>query len=144
HHRLRRAATARRLAWPARHARRVLRCHAPVDRDRVWLHLLSEAGARALHGHPVRARNRRGGFCPFYPLGARARIDCCSRERARGLAFGASVGRFVGAGITFLVGAGVAHYHTIGTPVAMTAVAFAIGILLLPFGEETRGRPLPA
>ncbi|MGE5244703.1 MAG: MFS transporter [Betaproteobacteria bacterium] len=64
--------------------------------------------------------------------------------RASAFAFATSVGRFGGAGITFLVGAGVAHYHTIGTPVAMTAAAFAVGILLLPFGEETAGRPLPA
>ncbi len=64
--------------------------------------------------------------------------------RASAFAFATSIGRFGGAGITFLVGAGVAHYHTIGTPVAMTAAAFALGMLLLPFGEETRGRPLPA
>src|SRR5206468_964057 len=55
-----------------------------------------------------------------------------------------SVGRFAGAGITFLVGAGVAHLHTIGIPVALTSIAFLIGIALLPFGEETRGKPLPA
>ena len=55
-----------------------------------------------------------------------------------------SVGRFVGAGVTFLVGAGVAHFHTIGVPVALTSTAFLVGLLLLPFGEETRGRSLPA
>jgi hypothetical protein len=38
----------------------------------------------------------------------------------------------------------VARYHTIGKPVAFTAIAFLIGMLLLPFGEETRGKPLPA
>jgi MFS family permease len=65
--------------------------------------------------------------------------DC----RGSAFAFATSVGRFAGAGITFLVGAGVAHYGTIGTPVALTSIAFAIGMLLLPFGEETRGRPLP-
>ncbi len=64
--------------------------------------------------------------------------------RASAFAFTTSVGRFVGAGITFLVGAGVAHFHTIGVPVALTSVAFLVGLLLLPFGEETRGRPLPA
>jgi MFS family permease len=64
--------------------------------------------------------------------------------RASAFAFATSVGRFVGAGITFLVGAGVAHFHTIGTPVALTSIAFVIGVLLLPFGEETRGKPLPA
>jgi hypothetical protein len=51
--------------------------------------------------------------------------------------------QFVGAGITFLVGAGVTHFHTIGTPVALTSIAFLVGLLLLPFGEETRGQVLP-
>ncbi len=64
--------------------------------------------------------------------------------RASAFAFATSVGRFAGAGITFLVGAGVAHFHTIGTPVALTSVAFLVGLALLPFGEETRGQPLPA
>ena len=41
-------------------------------------------------------------------------------------------------------GAGVAYYHTIGTPVALTSLAFLLGLLLLPFGKETRGAPLPA
>jgi hypothetical protein len=63
--------------------------------------------------------------------------------RASAFAFATSVGRFAGAGITFLVGAGVAYYHSIGTPVAFTSVAFLIGLALLPFGEETRGQPLP-
>jgi MFS family permease len=64
--------------------------------------------------------------------------------RASAFAFATSVGRFVGAGITFLVGAGVTHFGTIGTPVALTSIAFLIGILLLPWGEETTGQPLPA
>jgi hypothetical protein len=38
----------------------------------------------------------------------------------------------------------VAHYHTIGTPVALTSLAFVVGLLLLPFGHETKGQPLPA
>lgn len=66
--------------------------------------------------------------------------DC----RGSAFAFATSVGRFAGAGITFLVGAGVAHFGTIGIPVAMTSVAFLVGMALLPFGEETRGRTLPA
>jgi MFS family permease len=64
--------------------------------------------------------------------------------RASAFAFTTSVGRFAGAGITFLVGAGVAHFHTIGIPVALTSIAFLVGLLLVPFGEETRGRTLPA
>ena len=65
--------------------------------------------------------------------------DC----RASAFAFSTSVGRFVGAGITFLVGAGVSHFHTVGAPVAITSLAFLIGLALLPFGEETRGKALP-
>ena len=68
------------------------------------------------------------------------RTEC----RASAFAFATSVGRFIGAGITFLVGAGVSYFQTIGTPVALTSLAFVVGILLLPFGEETRGKPLPA
>jgi MFS family permease len=64
--------------------------------------------------------------------------------RASAFAFATSVGRFAGAGITFLVGAGVSYYQTIGTPVALTSIAFVIGVLLVPFGEETRGKTLPA
>jgi MFS family permease len=61
--------------------------------------------------------------------------------RASAFAFATSVGRFAGAGITFLVGAGVSRYQSIGAPVAMTSIAFALGLLLLPFGEETRTLP---
>lgn len=68
------------------------------------------------------------------------RTEC----RASAFAFSTSVGRFVGAGITFLVGAGVRHFHTIGTPVALTSLAFVLGLLLIPFGEETKGKTLPA
>jgi MFS family permease len=68
------------------------------------------------------------------------RTEC----RASAFAFSTSVGRFVGAGVTFLVGAGVQHFKTIGIPVALTAIAFVIGLALLPFGEETKGKPLPA
>src|SRR5256884_8162012 len=64
--------------------------------------------------------------------------------RASAFAFATSVGRFAGAGITFLVGAGVARFHTIGTPVALTSLAFILGLLLLPFGKETKGEPLPS
>ncbi|MEQ1948411.1 MAG: MFS transporter [Bryobacteraceae bacterium] len=51
--------------------------------------------------------------------------------------------RFIGAGISFLVGAGVSYFGTIGTPVALTSIAFAIGLLLLPLGYETKGHELP-
>lgn len=64
--------------------------------------------------------------------------------RASAFAFSTSFARFCGAGITFLVGAGIRHYGSLGTPVAMTAVAFALGLCLIPFAVETRDQPLPA
>ncbi len=64
--------------------------------------------------------------------------------RASAFAFSTSFARFGGAGITFLVGAGVQHFQSLGPPVALTAIAFAIGLLLIPFGVETRGQTLPA
>ena len=64
--------------------------------------------------------------------------------RASAFAFSTSFARFGGAGITFLVGAGVHHFQTLGTPVALTSLAFAVGLLLIPFGTETRGQSLPA
>ena len=66
--------------------------------------------------------------------------DC----RASAFAFTTSVGRFAGAGITFLVGWGVEAFGTLGTPVALTSIAFLIGICLLPLGEETTGKELPS
>jgi MFS family permease len=63
--------------------------------------------------------------------------------RASAFALATSIGRFGGAGITFLVGMGVARFHGIGIPVALTSVAFLVGLALVPFGEETKGRPLP-
>jgi MFS family permease len=66
--------------------------------------------------------------------------DC----RVSAFAFTTNIGRFAGAGLTYLVGAGIRHYGTLGTPVAMTALAFAVALLLLPFAAETKGKPLPA
>jgi MFS family permease len=66
-----------------------------------------------------------------------------TRCRASALAFAQNVGRFAGAGATFLVGLGIHHFQTLGFPVALTAGAFVVGLLLLPFGVETKGKPLP-
>jgi len=64
--------------------------------------------------------------------------------RASAFAFSTSFARFGGAGITFLVGAGVQRYGSLGVPVALTSLAFAAGLLLIFFGVETRGQALPA
>jgi len=63
--------------------------------------------------------------------------------RATAFAFVTSFGRFVGAGVNFLIGAGVHSYGSIGMPVAATALAFVLGVFLLPLCLETRGEPLP-
>jgi MFS family permease len=63
--------------------------------------------------------------------------------RASAFAFVTSFGRFVGAGVNFLIGAGVAAYGSVGVPVAATATAFIAGLLLLPWCLETRGEKLP-
>jgi MFS family permease len=63
--------------------------------------------------------------------------------RATAFAFSTSFGRFLGAGANFAVGAMVHSMGTIGTPVAYTAIAFGLGILLVPFATETRGQTLP-
>jgi MFS family permease len=63
--------------------------------------------------------------------------------RATAFAFVTSFGRFIGAGVNFLIGAGVHSYGSVGMPVAATAVAFLLGLAVLPFGTETRGARLP-
>ena len=66
-----------------------------------------------------------------------------TRVRATAYAFATSMGRFVGAGVNFLLGAMVLRMGTLGIPVAMTAIAFALGLLVLPLAKETRGERLP-
>src|SRR3984893_6969214 len=63
--------------------------------------------------------------------------------RATAFAFVTSFGRFIGAGVNFIIGAMVRHAGTIGKPVAYTAVAFGLGLLIIPFAQETRGEVLP-
>jgi MFS family permease len=63
--------------------------------------------------------------------------------RATAFAFCTSFGRFVGAGVNFALAGAVAAWGTLGTPIATTALAFAIGLLVIPFARETRGEVLP-
>jgi MFS family permease len=63
--------------------------------------------------------------------------------RATAFAFVTSIGRFIGAAINFLIAAGVHRYGSVGVPVAATAVAFLLGIAVLPWCVETRGQNLP-
>jgi len=63
--------------------------------------------------------------------------------RASAIAFVSSIGRFVGVGMVFLVGAAIQSYGSLGIPVAVTASAFLVGLILLPFAVETKGKALP-
>ena len=63
--------------------------------------------------------------------------------RATAFAFTTSFGRFLAAGVNFAIGALVNHMGTLGKPVAFTAIAFGIGLLVIPFAVETRGEVLP-
>ena len=63
--------------------------------------------------------------------------------RATAFAFTTSFGRFIAAGVNFGVGALVRNMGNLGKPVAFTAIAFGIGLLVIPFGEETLGKVLP-
>lgn len=63
--------------------------------------------------------------------------------RASAIAFISSIGRFVGIAMVFLVGEGISYFGTLGVPIALTSIAFVVGLALLPFAVETRGQPLP-
>ena len=64
--------------------------------------------------------------------------------RASAIAFISSVGRFVGVAMVFILADGIRSYGSLGVPVAVTALAFVFGLLILPLSEETRGKALPA
>ena len=64
--------------------------------------------------------------------------------RATAFAFATSFGRFIGAAVNFMIGAMVRNAGTIGKPVAYTAIAFGLGLLIIPFAQETRGKSLPS
>jgi MFS family permease len=66
-----------------------------------------------------------------------------TRVRATAFAFCTSVGRFIGAGVNFLLGAAVLRMGTLGVPIACTSIAFLVGLLLIPLAPETKGQTLP-
>ncbi|HEX9461554.1 MAG TPA: MFS transporter [Alphaproteobacteria bacterium] len=66
-----------------------------------------------------------------------------TEARGTAFAFCTSVGRFIGAGVNFGLAGAVAAMGTLGTPVAITAIAFGVGLLIIPFAVETRGETLP-
>jgi MFS family permease len=66
-----------------------------------------------------------------------------TRVRATAFAFCTSFGRFIGAGVNFVLGAAVLRMGTLGVPVALTALAFVAGLFVIPLAPETKGEALP-
>ena len=66
-----------------------------------------------------------------------------TRVRATAFAFITSFGRFVGAGVNFLLAWAIAQRGSLGFPVACTAFAFLLGLAFIPMARETRGEILP-
>jgi MFS family permease len=63
--------------------------------------------------------------------------------RATAFAFTTSFGRLIGAGVNFVLGWAIRDYGSLGVPVAFTAVAFLLGLAVIPFALETTGQTLP-
>jgi MFS family permease len=65
-----------------------------------------------------------------------------THARAGGFAFVTTIGRFAGAGLTFVIGA-LNTAVGLGTSLSLTAIFFVIGLLLLPFARESSGKLAP-
>ncbi len=46
--------------------------------------------------------------------------------------------------MVFLLSWGISSYGSLGVPVAITGLAFLLGLFVLPAAEETKGHTLPA
>ncbi len=82
-----------------------------------------------------------GGNFAIYSLWLPEQYD--TSMRATAFAFCTSFGRFVGAGANFLIAALVAASGSLGNVIALTAIPFLFGLLIIPFAVETKGQPLP-
>jgi MFS family permease len=65
-----------------------------------------------------------------------------TRIRATAFAFTTSIGRFLAAGVSLALGTQISNTGTLGKPVALTAIAFLLGLAAIPFATETKGKPL--
>jgi hypothetical protein len=85
----------------------------------VWGRLPSGLGASRLPRSQSPPSLRAGGYA--------------TTVRATAFAFSTLFGRFIGAGANFGIAALVTRMGTLGKPVALTAIAFGIGLLFIPF-----------
>jgi hypothetical protein len=63
--------------------------------------------------------------------------------RTISIAFCTSVGRLIGTGMKFGLAGAVAAMGTVGTPTAITSIAFGVGLAIIPFAPKTPGDTLP-
>jgi len=63
--------------------------------------------------------------------------------RATAFAFCTSFGRFLGAGANFAIAAAIQWTGSLGPVIALTAIPFLLGLAIIPFAAETKGKPLP-
>ena len=82
-----------------------------------------------------------GGNFAIFSLWLPEQYD--TRMRATAFAFCTSFGRFLGAGANFAIAALIQWSGSLGHVIALTAIPFVIGILVIPFATETKGRILP-
>ena len=66
-----------------------------------------------------------------------------TQMRATAFAFCTSFGRFLGAGANFAIAALIQSTGSLGSVIALTAIPFILGLAIIPFAAETRGKALP-
>lgn len=66
-----------------------------------------------------------------------------TRLRATGAGFCFNIGRVLASAGPFITGALVAGLGSFGRAASLVAVIYLVGLAILPFAPETRGRPLP-
>jgi MFS family permease len=63
--------------------------------------------------------------------------------RATGAGFCFNAGRVLAASGPFLTGSMVQHLGSFGRAASAVALIYLLGLLILPFAPETKGKPLP-
>ena len=66
-----------------------------------------------------------------------------TQMRATAFAFCTSFGRFLGAGANFAIAGLIQWTGSLGNVISLTAIAFVIGLAVIPFAVETKGQLLP-
>jgi MFS family permease len=66
-----------------------------------------------------------------------------TRVRATGAGFCFNIGRVLASAGPFVTGALVAAFHSFGRAASVVALVYLLGLVVLPFAPETRGRALP-